>query len=95
MSSLEILLVLPTSAPTPIFYFFFSPPPFRSFTILNPTSNAYSFFWVPEETESLQNPPAFTCLTEKGNIYPDKRAEVCGGRVRCLLGWETLSNQCS
>ena len=49
----------------------------RTFTILNPTSSAYTFSWVSEEIESLQNPPAFTCLTEKGLILPEKKAEVC------------------
>ncbi|XP_073081517.1 hydrocephalus-inducing protein homolog [Manis javanica] len=48
----------------------------RTFTILNPTSSTYSFCWISEETESLQNLPAFTCLTEKGSIHPEKKAEV-------------------
>ncbi|XP_057569314.1 hydrocephalus-inducing protein homolog [Hippopotamus amphibius kiboko] len=48
----------------------------RTFTILNPTNSTYSFCWVSEETESLQNPPAFTCLTEKGLVLPEKKAEI-------------------
>uniref|UniRef100_A0A8C9JFG5 HYDIN axonemal central pair apparatus protein n=1 Tax=Panthera tigris altaica TaxID=74533 RepID=A0A8C9JFG5_PANTA len=48
----------------------------RTFTILNPTNSTYSFSWISEETESLQNPPAFTCLTEKGFIHPEKKAEI-------------------
>ncbi|KAJ8785780.1 hypothetical protein J1605_006740 [Eschrichtius robustus] len=48
----------------------------RTFTILNPTNSTYSFCWVSEEIESLQNPPAFTCLTEKGLIHPEKKAEI-------------------
>ncbi|KAB0347974.1 hypothetical protein FD754_012831 [Muntiacus muntjak] len=48
----------------------------RTFTILNPTCGAYSFSWLSEEIESLQNPPAFTCLTEKGLVLPEKKAEV-------------------
>ncbi|OWK16227.1 hypothetical protein Celaphus_00004320 [Cervus elaphus hippelaphus] len=48
----------------------------QTFTILNPTCSAYSFSWLSEEIESLQNPPAFTCLTEKGLILPEKKAEV-------------------
>ncbi|XP_048966658.1 hydrocephalus-inducing protein homolog isoform X3 [Canis lupus dingo] len=48
----------------------------RTFTILNPTNSTYSFCWTSEETESLQNPPAFTCLTEKGLIHPEKKAEI-------------------
>ncbi|KAM6223795.1 hydrocephalus-inducing protein homolog [Rhynchocyon petersi] len=48
----------------------------RAFTIMNPTSSAYSFCWKRNETESLQNPSAFTCLTEKGFIHPEKKAEI-------------------
>ncbi|XP_059006937.1 hydrocephalus-inducing protein homolog [Mustela lutreola] len=48
----------------------------RTFTILNPTNTTYTFCWISEETESLQNPPAFTCLTEKGLIHPEKKAEI-------------------
>ncbi|XP_073911808.1 hydrocephalus-inducing protein homolog [Castor canadensis] len=48
----------------------------RTFTILNPTSSTYSFCWISEETESLQNPPVFSCLTEKGFIHPEKKAEI-------------------
>uniref|UniRef100_A0A2K6GI20 HYDIN axonemal central pair apparatus protein n=1 Tax=Propithecus coquereli TaxID=379532 RepID=A0A2K6GI20_PROCO len=48
----------------------------QTFTILNPTNSTYSFSWISEEIESLQNPPAFTCLTEKGFIHPDKKAEI-------------------
>ncbi|KAM5208569.1 hydrocephalus-inducing protein homolog isoform 3-T4 [Hipposideros larvatus] len=48
----------------------------RTFTILNPTTTIYSFCWISEETESLQNPPAFTCLTKKGFIHPEKKAEI-------------------
>ncbi|XP_047385193.1 hydrocephalus-inducing protein homolog isoform X1 [Sciurus carolinensis] len=48
----------------------------QTFTILNPTNSAYSYSWKSEEIESLQNPPAFTCLTEKGCIHPEKKAEI-------------------
>ncbi|XP_006878929.1 PREDICTED: hydrocephalus-inducing protein homolog [Elephantulus edwardii] len=48
----------------------------RSFTIMNPTSSTYSFAWTSEEVESLRNPPAFVCLTEKGTVHPDKKAEI-------------------
>ncbi|XP_070253950.1 hydrocephalus-inducing protein homolog isoform X4 [Myotis yumanensis] len=48
----------------------------RTFTILNPTASIYCFRWVSEEMESLQNPSAFTCLTEKGCIHPEKKAEI-------------------
>ncbi|EHB15465.1 Hydrocephalus-inducing protein-like protein, partial [Heterocephalus glaber] len=48
----------------------------QTFTILNPTNRSYSFCWISEESESLQNPPAFACLTEKGSIHPEKKAEM-------------------
>ncbi|KAM9191706.1 LOW QUALITY PROTEIN: hydrocephalus-inducing protein homolog [Dugong dugon] len=48
----------------------------RTFTIMNPTSSTYSFSWISDEVESLQNPPAFTCLTENGFIHPEKKAEI-------------------
>nr|XP_004659621.2 hydrocephalus-inducing protein homolog [Jaculus jaculus] len=48
----------------------------QTFTILNPTNTTYSFCWISEEIESLQNPPAFSCLTEKGVIHPEKKAEI-------------------
>ncbi|KAM6177458.1 hydrocephalus-inducing protein homolog [Erethizon dorsatum] len=48
----------------------------QTFTILNPTNSSYSFCWISEESESLQNPPAFACLTEKGSIHPEKKAEI-------------------
>ncbi|XP_037371987.1 hydrocephalus-inducing protein homolog isoform X2 [Talpa occidentalis] len=48
----------------------------RTFTILNPTSSTYSFCWLSEEIDTLQHPPAFTCLTERGLIYPEKKAEI-------------------
>uniref|UniRef100_A0A2K6KCF4 HYDIN axonemal central pair apparatus protein n=1 Tax=Rhinopithecus bieti TaxID=61621 RepID=A0A2K6KCF4_RHIBE len=48
----------------------------RTFTILNPTNSTYSFSWISEEIESLQNPAAFTCLTEKGFVHPEKKAEI-------------------
>ncbi|CAH7062215.1 Hydin [Phodopus roborovskii] len=48
----------------------------ETFTILNPTNSTYSFCWTSEETESLQNPPAFMCFTEKGVIHPEKKAEI-------------------
>lgn len=57
----------------------------RTFTILNPTSSTYSFCWISEEMESLQNPPAFTCLTEKGLVLPEKKAEIVFQFTPCHL----------
>ncbi|XP_039769505.1 hydrocephalus-inducing protein homolog isoform X2 [Ornithorhynchus anatinus] len=48
----------------------------RTFTIMNPTSSAYSFKWICEDVESLLNPPAFICLSEKGQIQPEKKVEI-------------------
>uniref|UniRef100_A0A4X2JPP9 HYDIN axonemal central pair apparatus protein n=1 Tax=Vombatus ursinus TaxID=29139 RepID=A0A4X2JPP9_VOMUR len=47
-----------------------------TFTIMNPTNSPYSYRWVSEETENLQNPSPFLCLTEEGLIQPEKKAEI-------------------
>ncbi|XP_059569698.1 hydrocephalus-inducing protein homolog [Alligator mississippiensis] len=48
----------------------------RAFTLTNPTSSTYSFQWTCEETRDLREKPVFYCLTEKGQIRPDKKVEV-------------------
>uniref|UniRef100_A0A7M4E0J9 HYDIN axonemal central pair apparatus protein n=1 Tax=Crocodylus porosus TaxID=8502 RepID=A0A7M4E0J9_CROPO len=48
----------------------------RAFTLTNPTSFTYSFQWTCEETRDLREKPVFYCLTEKGQIRPDKKVEV-------------------
>ncbi|XP_068943597.1 hydrocephalus-inducing protein homolog [Petaurus breviceps papuanus] len=48
----------------------------QTFTIMNPTSSPYSYQWVSEEAENLQNPSSFLCLTEEGVIQPEKKAEI-------------------
>ncbi|XP_036605974.1 hydrocephalus-inducing protein homolog [Trichosurus vulpecula] len=48
----------------------------QTFTIMNPTNSPYSYQWVSEEVENLQNPSPFLCLTEEGVIQPEKKAEI-------------------
>ncbi|XP_072492710.1 hydrocephalus-inducing protein homolog isoform X2 [Notamacropus eugenii] len=48
----------------------------QTFTIMNPTNSPYSYQWVSEEAENLQNPSSFLCLTEEGIIQPEKKAEI-------------------
>eukprot|EP00079_Xenopus_tropicalis_P024447 XP_012817094.1 PREDICTED: hydrocephalus-inducing protein homolog isoform X1 [Xenopus tropicalis] len=48
----------------------------RSFSILNPTSSAYSILWNCEDPQDFQTSPAFHCLNEHGIIQPGKKVEV-------------------
>uniref|UniRef100_A0A8D0GGN3 HYDIN protein n=1 Tax=Sphenodon punctatus TaxID=8508 RepID=A0A8D0GGN3_SPHPU len=48
----------------------------RSFTIMNPTNTTYSFQWHCEQQDDLQGQLAFACLTERGQIRPEKKVEV-------------------
>ncbi|KAM9301954.1 hydrocephalus-inducing protein homolog [Gastrophryne carolinensis] len=48
----------------------------RSFSIVNPTSKAYTFLWTCEDPLCPQRPPAFRCLTERGVIQPEKKVEI-------------------
>uniref|UniRef100_G3VZI4 HYDIN axonemal central pair apparatus protein n=1 Tax=Sarcophilus harrisii TaxID=9305 RepID=G3VZI4_SARHA len=48
----------------------------QTFTIMNPTNKTYSYRWISEEEENLQNPSPFMCLTEGGLIHPEKKAEI-------------------
>ncbi|XP_049580395.1 hydrocephalus-inducing protein homolog [Syngnathus scovelli] len=45
----------------------------RSFTVLNPTTEPYSFQWRCEDAD---NSP-FTCLTPCGTILPGEKSEMC------------------
>ena len=49
----------------------------RSFNIINPTSQAYEFFWTNEDGINSNKNPVFKCLTTKGFIGGGKKAEVC------------------
>ena len=46
--------------------------PHRRFSVLNPTSKAYSFKWRCKDTGGSQ----FCCLTPCGTIMPGKKVEV-------------------
>ncbi|XP_069510876.1 hydrocephalus-inducing protein homolog [Ambystoma mexicanum] len=48
----------------------------RAFSIMNPTNSAYSFLWTCEDSPSLKTSPAFRCLRENGQIFPDKKVEI-------------------
>ncbi|XP_074055255.1 hydrocephalus-inducing protein homolog isoform X3 [Macrotis lagotis] len=48
----------------------------QTFTIMNPTNTTYSYHWISEEAENLQNPSSFICLTQGGTIHPEKKAEI-------------------
>uniref|UniRef100_A0A8C3KHX2 HYDIN axonemal central pair apparatus protein n=1 Tax=Calidris pygmaea TaxID=425635 RepID=A0A8C3KHX2_9CHAR len=48
----------------------------RTFMVMNPTSAAYSFQWTCQDTEAPAEEVAFFCLTERGQIQPEKKTEV-------------------
>ncbi|NXI70129.1 HYDIN protein, partial [Anseranas semipalmata] len=48
----------------------------RTFTVMNPTSSAYSFQWTCQDPEAPSGQIAFFCLTERGQIQPGKKAEI-------------------
>ncbi|XP_062442830.1 hydrocephalus-inducing protein homolog [Rhea pennata] len=48
----------------------------RAFLLMNPTSSTYSFQWTCQDPEAPREQPAFSCLTEKGQIQPEKKAEI-------------------
>ncbi|KFQ85082.1 Hydrocephalus-inducing protein, partial [Phoenicopterus ruber ruber] len=48
----------------------------RTFTVMNPTSSAYSFQWTCQDPEAPPGQVAFSCLTERGQIQPGKKAEI-------------------
>ncbi|XP_075796761.1 hydrocephalus-inducing protein homolog isoform X3 [Pelodiscus sinensis] len=58
----------------------------RTFMLVNPTNSTYSFQWVCEQPEDLQEQPVFSCLTEMGQIRPEKKAEVTFAFVPQHLG---------
>lgn len=49
--------------------------------IVNPTNSTYSFQWAREQPSDLREQSVFSCLTETGQIRPEKKAEV-GGRLK-------------
>nr|XP_042717290.1 hydrocephalus-inducing protein homolog isoform X2 [Chrysemys picta bellii] len=44
--------------------------------LVNPTNSTYSFQWACEQPEDLREQSVFSCLTEMGQIRPEKKAEV-------------------
>ncbi|KGL84882.1 Hydrocephalus-inducing protein, partial [Tinamus guttatus] len=48
----------------------------RAFMLMNPTSSTYSFQWTCQDPEAPKEQPAFSCLTERGQILPEKKAEI-------------------
>uniref|UniRef100_A0A8C3T1C3 HYDIN axonemal central pair apparatus protein n=1 Tax=Chelydra serpentina TaxID=8475 RepID=A0A8C3T1C3_CHESE len=48
----------------------------RTFMLVNPTNSTYSFQWTCEQPEDLREQSLFSCLTEMGQIRPEKKAEV-------------------
>ncbi|KAK2841889.1 hypothetical protein Q5P01_012089 [Channa striata] len=50
-----------------------SAPTRRCFTVLNPTTDLYSFTWKCKDKGGSQ----FNCLTQCGTILPGKRVEMC------------------
>nr|XP_057932234.1 hydrocephalus-inducing protein homolog isoform X2 [Doryrhamphus excisus] len=50
-----------------------STPTIRSFTVLNPTSEPYSYEWRCEDTGTS----LFTCITPCGTVLPGEKSKVC------------------
>ena len=48
----------------------------RSFSIVNPTSQFYSFQWVCEDEADPKKPVSFQCLQPKGQIRSGKKTSV-------------------
>jgi len=48
----------------------------RSFAIVNPTSQLYSYEWICEDEVDPKHPPAFQCLSPKGQIRSGKKTMV-------------------
>lgn len=44
--------------------------------VMNPTDSAYSFQWTCQDPGAPPEQVAFFCLTERGQIRPQKKAEV-------------------
>uniref|UniRef100_A0A8C8S7Z5 HYDIN n=1 Tax=Pelusios castaneus TaxID=367368 RepID=A0A8C8S7Z5_9SAUR len=48
----------------------------RTFLLVNPTNTTYSFQWTREPPADLREQSVFNCLTETGQIRPERKAEV-------------------
>ena len=59
---------------------------FRSFGIVNPTSQLYSFDWTCEDEVDPKKPSAFRCLTPKGQIRSGKKSIVSISMGKAIIG---------
>ena len=50
----------------------------KKFSIVNPTSQNYSFLWAGENDPNPKKIPSFTCLTPRGYVTSGKKFEVQG-----------------
>ncbi|XP_015224105.2 hydrocephalus-inducing protein homolog isoform X3 [Lepisosteus oculatus] len=57
----------------------------RVFSIMNPTSSAYSFLWRCEDSEEFKLHSPFRCITDRGTIQPGKKVEVAFEFMPLLL----------
>ncbi|NWW42685.1 HYDIN protein, partial [Pedionomus torquatus] len=48
----------------------------RTFMVMNPTGTVYSFQWTCQDPKAPPEEVAFFCLTEKGQIQPERKAEM-------------------
>jgi len=48
----------------------------KSFFIVNPTTQNYTFDWVNEDEVNHKKSPDFRCLTQEGEIRSGKKTEV-------------------
>ncbi|NXS93719.1 HYDIN protein, partial [Jacana jacana] len=48
----------------------------KTFMVMNPTGATYSFQWTCQDPKAPPEEVAFFCLTERGQIQPEKKAEV-------------------
>lgn len=49
---------------------------YRTFAIVNPTSQPYSFEWTCEDEDDAKKPSAFKCLSPKGSVRCGKKFQV-------------------
>ncbi|KAL3860158.1 hypothetical protein ACJMK2_010318 [Sinanodonta woodiana] len=48
----------------------------KTFSIVNPTNQMYSFQWVTEDEYDPKKPTSFTCLTPKGQVKSGKKFKI-------------------
>jgi hydrocephalus-inducing protein len=57
----------------------------RSFSVLNPTDNDYTYRWICEDNLDLTKQPSFVCRTVQGKIGSGKGIVVSGLNVCSLI----------